>query len=496
MTTHNHESVQPLQETGDYLCLVVDDDEYGVRTSLVNSVMAAPAIRRVPRAPDFIRGVANIKGRIVPILDVGKRFGTADPEISGPETSEKKQQLVILKEGSGLYGLLINSVEPVVRLLETDIEPVNPLLCRPDAPFISAMAKLDNRLIQLLDVSAFLYTGVATSLEKKKVFAAYNARIQEQEKLSDTRKNFRRILLMSIGEEEYGVEVKSLQRIVPATALKESEGGPGYLAGILASGKSFLPIIDLQKKLDLDPLAYTQNAMVAVLAAGSVRFGVLVNAITSIINIDETLIRDSPVILSDDDSRHINGVAMLDSGQRLIMLLDENGILDQKELDELKQMKSITVSPSRRKMKKEKNRGFMTFTVAGVSCALAVENLFCVIEYIKPKKVPKAPSFVRGIVPVEGELVSVIDLKKRFNLETELPTAEEWIIIVKTKDNSLQGIIADSVAKIQPVADHEIAPLPEISTSIGADFIDGIIVSEKDSELAPIILNLTRITSA
>ncbi len=479
----------PYDEPGDYLCLTVQGEEYGIRTTSVRQVLAVPPVRRVPKTPPFVRGVANIMGRIVPVLDMVKRFGFEDSAASGQE------EVVYVQEGNAFYGLLVESIRPMVHLGSEDIEPVNPLMAPVDAPFLRAMARVDERLIHLLDLTAFVHAGISADQERKKVFDVFSTRMLEKERRVEVGSRGRRTLLFAAGEDEYGLDLGCLQSVLPATSLKTMQGGPGFLAGIVEAGRSQLPVVDLLRKSGLAPLSGDEDAMVVVLTTGRARYGLLASRIHGVADIDEGLIRESPVVLKGDDGRHISGVAMLKEGRQLVMMLDETRILDERDLKALKELKSVSITPARaRRVKKEKDRSFVIFSVAGKVFALPVEDLASVIEFTKPQRVPRSPDFVRGILQVEGELVSVIDLRKRFGLEAEVEGQEEWIIVLNA-DGARQGFLADSVTEILRVAPDAISPAPEKAMGVDSGFIKGVIAGAKGVEQVPIILDAGRVVS-
>jgi purine-binding chemotaxis protein CheW len=119
--------------------------------------------------------------------------------------------------------------------------------------------------------------------------------------------------------------------------------------------------------------------------------------------------------------------------------------------------------------------------------------LLKVIEYSPAKKVPKAPDYVRGILAVDGELVSIIDLRKRFDLKTSEDKGDEWIIMVRLPGRSLQGILADEVTEIRQIAAEKIVPTPDLSGPVDTLFTDGIILIGDQHNRSPLILDIARV---
>ena len=107
-------------------------------------------LTRVPRSPDFVEGVINLRGRVIPVLDLRKRFGLPDAE----DTSATR---IIVVEVEGVtVGLKVDGVSEVLRINADTVEPPPALVTNIESDYIKGVGKLDNRLLILLDVSKIL----------------------------------------------------------------------------------------------------------------------------------------------------------------------------------------------------------------------------------------------------------------------------------------------------------------------------------------------------
>jgi len=493
----------PKSLAGEYACLFIHNEEYGVRTSQVKAVVDIPIIRMVPKAPAFVEGVANIEGRIIPLLNPVERFGLSNSESidnrqSKQSTINNQQssiqgRLVLIQLDNSLYGVMVDGISSITYLTEEMIEPINPLMVQKEAPFIGGMAKYGERLIYLLDTDAFITTGILEDQERRDSYELFSARMSEElERGKD--KKFRRFLALSIGDEEYGLDSAGLKELIPASRMEESPGGPGYLAGIVKTAESIIPVVDLQKKFNLDHIPYTDRSRVAIVGAGEFDYGILANSATEFLNITDDEIKETPAVISGDDSGHIKGVGMLDGGERLVVLLDKTRILDDKEVKTLAKRDDIKMY--QKGIKKKPGKGaadltFVVFRVLDMEFAFNLEDLSEIIQYKEATRVPKAPQFIRGVVSVSGELVPVVDLRKRFDLSKGESDEETRIIVIK-KEDALSGIVADSVSEILRVPKKDIFPAPKIVKGVDSRFIDGIIRIEK-TDRAPIVLNIEEV---
>jgi len=502
----------PTSLAGEYACLLIRNEEYGIRTSQVRSIVNIPVIRRVPKAPSFIEGVANIGGRIIPLLNPIERFGLSNAEFGmrSAESEDKEQstiqestinnqqssvqgRLILVQLDSSLYGLLVDSIPSISYLTGEMIEPVNPLMVEKDASFIAGMAKDGERLIHLIDMDAFIRAGLDEDQAEREAYELFSAQMSEALAREKGKKS-RRFLAFLIGDEVYGVDLAGLKEVIPASRMEKGAAGPDYMAGLVKATGGILPVIDLQKKFGLDPVPYGKVSRVVVIDAGEYDYGILSNSVTEFLNIMDEEIKETPAAISGGKSSHIQGVAMLNGGERLLVLLDEARILDDKEvkgLSERDDTKMVQKKLEKRPEKGEEAITFVVFRVLEMELAFNLEDLSEIIRYKKATKVPKAPLFIRGIVPVKGELVPVIDLRQRFDLQKGEDTGEIRIIVIK-KEDVLYGVVADSVSEILRVSRDDLVAPPKIVKGIDSRFIEGMI-RIKETDRAPIVLNIEEI---
>src|SRR6202163_2673667 len=122
----------------------------GLPISLVREIVRVPEITPVPSAPPPIECVINLRGKIIAVIDMGKRFGEAAIE----RTS--KSRIVVVELEQRLVGLLVNSASEVLRIAPSEIEAPQNLFPNEDMNYVTGVGKLNNRLIILLDLSRIL----------------------------------------------------------------------------------------------------------------------------------------------------------------------------------------------------------------------------------------------------------------------------------------------------------------------------------------------------
>jgi purine-binding chemotaxis protein CheW len=147
---------QPVAPLLHLIAFQLDREEYGVAVSSVREVSRVSDITRVPQAPDHIRGVMNLRGRILPVLELRTRLGHPPLEHPGP-----KARVVVADVHGRAIGLLVDAVAQVLKVPSDRVVPPPDDARTVEADYLTGVAELDGRLIILLDLERMLQPGPA-----------------------------------------------------------------------------------------------------------------------------------------------------------------------------------------------------------------------------------------------------------------------------------------------------------------------------------------------
>ena len=126
-------------------------EDYGVAATQVQEIARHAEITHVPGMPKFVKGVINLRGKIVPILDIKERFQiTLAPDVAG------SQRIIVAVLGEQLIGLIVDAVSGVIRIPNASIEPVPPTLPKMDAEYLLGVGKVGQKLVVLLNIERML----------------------------------------------------------------------------------------------------------------------------------------------------------------------------------------------------------------------------------------------------------------------------------------------------------------------------------------------------
>jgi len=135
---------------GKYLTFRLGSEEFGVRVDKVREIMGVQEITAVPQTPDYLKGVINLRGKVIPVVDLRLKF-----RLEAMEYTQRTCIIVVQVPGEGApiqVGLVVDAVSEVVNLVAADIENTPDFGEKLSTPFILGMAKLKGKVKILLDI--------------------------------------------------------------------------------------------------------------------------------------------------------------------------------------------------------------------------------------------------------------------------------------------------------------------------------------------------------
>lgn len=135
---------------GKYLTFILCNEEYGLEILKVREIISMINVTMVPQTPDFIKGVINLRGKVIPVIDLRLKFGM-------PETDYTKETCNIVVDVHGLLmGIVVDTVSEVLDIAEADIEPPPSFGSKIATDFILGMGKVKGKIKILLDIGKIL----------------------------------------------------------------------------------------------------------------------------------------------------------------------------------------------------------------------------------------------------------------------------------------------------------------------------------------------------
>lgn len=161
----NNLNEHSTEERMQLVSFILDKEEYGVEVLKVREIIRMPNITRVPNTPPYVEGVINLRGKVIPIISLRKRFNLDSAESDG------RTRIMVMDMTNELTGFIVDSVAEVIRITSGEIQPAPPVVSGSvDQEYLSGVVNREDRLLVLLDLERLfsqeeqqLFTGKTAS---------------------------------------------------------------------------------------------------------------------------------------------------------------------------------------------------------------------------------------------------------------------------------------------------------------------------------------------
>lgn len=145
-----YEREEEEQDIINLLCFYLASEEYSIDIMSIKEIVRLREFTEVPRSPDFISGIISLRGVIVPVFDLRKRLGLEAKE------HDKKSRIIITRDESRHWGMIVDEVTHVIRVPESSIEPPPSIISGISAEFISGIAKYESKFAIIMNIKNVL----------------------------------------------------------------------------------------------------------------------------------------------------------------------------------------------------------------------------------------------------------------------------------------------------------------------------------------------------
>lgn len=474
-----------------YASFGLDEEEYAVDVRHVREVVnLPPALITMPLAPDFVAGVFNLRGAIIPVLHA-KRLLRA----SGPAPANAK--VVVIDHGGAQLGMIIDDTGRVLRP-RGDEQILFAFEESSTHRVVAGVLKIGASLVRVLDLERLM--ALENVPYPRDNFGSKNvARVRARRK---------RCITFRVSGMQLGFAIDSIHQIVLATGIEPSPIQESLCVGVLRIRGEVIPVVRFATLLqvDADPSASAVEARVIVLEIGGAYVGMLVDNVVSIDSYAEEELMRVPVLTQYKGNLF---AGCLDYGARgMVFLLNSQGVLDNDEISritgnysQLFKTKGLAARLAHRGA--EQRQSFLWFK-ARDAFALPLGDVREIIDGNSSLiAMPGAPAFVAGMVNVRGQLVTVVDVRAFYQLGTDtVETQTERKIVVLDHADLLLGLLVDtveSIAHIDPADRIEVPTLlrntmpPPIRQDV-REIIQAF--GQEERPLHILVLNTARIVAA
>jgi purine-binding chemotaxis protein CheW len=460
-----------------YVSFCLGQETYGIGIDDVKQIIRLPHITRVPKMPEHVLGMSNLRGEVMPLTDLSLRLGYQKP----CEQTEDARVIVIEKEGT-LNGFVVESVSEVksTEMHQLDAFP-EMLNADVDKRYINGIMKVNQgghvMLIQILNTDEVIDIAALKAQIDKQGYRKTSA--ARHEELQAATLHEKRFISFNIGKQEYAVEIHRINEIIWMPEVTGIPGLPDYVMGIFSLRGRVIPLISLHDKFGKEHTGTNDNSRVIIVDINNVMVAFAADKVNAVLSVDENLIEEPPKAFAEEESE-IAAVLKLEKGERLVMALEPKNIVNKTELEALSKVAEqsstgdLTMADLNSHTKDEEKQ-IVTFQIENEQYGILIEKVQEINRYTNVTKVPKTPRFVEGIINLRGEVIPLIDLRTRFDLKAKERDEFTRVIIVNLK-NMKVGFVVDGVDEVLRIKNDDIDAVPPVlSATVSSEFIGGVV---------------------
>jgi purine-binding chemotaxis protein CheW len=456
-----------------YLTFRVDARLYALPAEEVEEVIRPPAASRVPHSPRSLLGVANLRGSVIPLASVRALLGAA-------ESSMSVNSRAIVLAGAAPVALAVDTVDGLVTLDATLIETRQAeLAAEPGERLRGAFkAQATEDVARILDIRSLLEADFTPRARRPRAVAPASS--TSLGPTPEAAAKGVKLVSFLVAGQHYALAIEAVREIVPKPAgLAAAPRAESLVLGVAAYRDTLLPLLSLRGLLGFpEAPASTGLEKVIVITVSGVLAGLVADRVGSIVSADPSTIDPMPPVLvarAGGETR-ITGIARIDGGRRLISILDTRSLFHEDIMQRLAAEPGIgavmTVENGPLGVGESQ---FLVFRLGPEEFGLPIEAVDEVTRAPEQiTRVPRTPRFLEGVINLRGEVMPVIDQRRRFDLPAFDGEPRRRRLVVVRSGRHRAGLIVDSVSEVLRTSADAIEPAPEL-TGEGTPLVRGVV---------------------
>ncbi len=458
---------------------ILSNSEFALAVSFVQEVVNAPEYYTpVPLAPDYLKGLFNLRGTVIPILDLREMLNLKET------TNSDSKKIAIIELDGACVGLLFDKTGEVFRNNEeerSDFDVTN------TTGVVRGVFKKNSgeRIVQILDVSkVFKLHNVPKDSSRSR---------SRRESLSKKRGSRNQCISFVVGPSKCSLPISDIQEILKIDNLSDSALNAGHCIGTIDLRGSTVPVIDFAallkyREVDRSETATQGERRIVVMRLEKELFGLMVDSIDSIISYFPDELITFPLLEQSRVDMFLGCITGY--GDTDILLLNHQKILNDQEVNDITRGHSKLYQSNNSKKDLQNSKGgfrqtYITFNIDG-TYAVAIKEVKEIINY--PKTLLQPPGLknhVRGLLNLRGELVTIIDARSLYFSDKKNFENEDSKILVFNKGGLSFGLVVDSVDSIVTFAENDKIKLPKIlynkgESSMSSDLSEAIEITDSN----------------
>jgi purine-binding chemotaxis protein CheW len=431
---------------------------YALPAALVSEIARMPPLARVPQAPRSLLGLANLRGSVLPVASVRALLGREDAPIT------HASRLIVL-EGASPVALAVDQVASLVIVASGKVRTAEADIASEAGEHLRGVFDSGAHVTKILDVPELLRRGFAQSAAKRQSSVAASRVATEREAAVEITRQ--RLVTFEVEGQEYALPLGIVREVVTAPdSLTFVPGSDDAVRGVMSYRDGLLPLLSLRRLLGL-PSAVLSREKILIVTVGDVLIGFVADRTLAVLSVDPDRVEPAPPVLAARAGGETQIKEIYRAGLgRLVSILAPERLFREDVMQKLMQgdatMKAKT-HEEKLGLSEGNERRFLVFRLDNDEFALPIEAVDEVAQVPDQiTRLPKTPNFLEGVVNLRGEVLPVVDQRRRFEMRAMTAGASRRLVVVRTEQHRA-GLIVDSVSEVLRCSQDRIKPSPDLT---------------------------------
>jgi purine-binding chemotaxis protein CheW len=465
---------------------------YALPAEYVLEVIHIPAVARVPHSPPSLLGIANLRGTVLPLVDLSELLGSS-ASAAGAAT-----KAIVLDAGTHL-ALAVESVDALVAVEEDRIEVRESELGAAQGEELSGAFRSESHdaVVKILDIKKLLgaaFTQQARAPRQSR--GGKGAALMQRSAAVDAASM---LVTFEVAGQEFALDLAAVQEILPAPAVVMAlPRAEALVLGVTSVRDRLLPLLSLRGLLGFPPAqASDGREKVVVMKVNGAQVGLVADRARAILAAPPSAIDAVPPVLAAraGGEARLKAIYRGEDGRRLVSILMPEQLFREDVMRRLGHDAQNGSTPATPAASPQAEQTFLVFRLGKDEFALPIGAVDEVGEVpAQITRLPKTPKFLEGVVNLRGDVLPVVDQRRRFDMPASSETARRRLVVVRTELHRA-GLIVDGVSDVLRVSVDAVEAPPALTVEI-ARLVRGVINLEQSQRIVLVLDPAELLTAA
>jgi purine-binding chemotaxis protein CheW len=468
-------------QSNQFVTFAVGGEMFAVPMAPVQEIIRVPQVAHLPLAPAALEGLANLRGRVLPLINLRCLFGAE------PRDHDDATRALVINLGQPL-GFVVDRVASVVTIELGEIESAASIQSLVNTDYLEGVIKrpradgVGHDLLLSINFARLIErefsTAAAASSAGERGGESLAREAQTRQGGGSAASDELRLVSFSVAEQEYALDITEVQEIVQLPErVNELPNAPAHVLGLMSLRQRLLPLVSLRSLFGLPRLDYAeQHRIVVTSLPGGLNVGLVTDSVKEVLSVPRAQADAMPGMLAANEQfEEFSSICRLDGGKRLVSIIATDKLLRMPAIEEAlaatqqaapenNAMRTDNDAQSAdRQASVEDDTQVVIFRLGAEEFGvpiMSVQEIVRVPEALT--RVPRSPAFVEGVINLRGSVLPVIDQRSRLGLPL-IERNDRQRIMVYLLAGMRTGFIVDSVAEVLRIPAARILPAPTLS---------------------------------